>query len=76
MLCLGGGDGQGKLGTKKKKNKKKNKEPQYLYLYKDAIEQARDVCKYLDAGMIDEAKAHTKFYWMAIGKIKLEVDGE
>jgi hypothetical protein len=50
------------------------KEPQYLYLYKDAIEEAKDVCKYLDAGMIDEAKAHTKFYWMAIGKIKLEVE--
>jgi hypothetical protein len=37
---------------------------------KSAIDNARDVCKYLDHDMVKEAKAHTKFFWGDIDKIK------
>jgi hypothetical protein len=42
----------------------------YIKLLKAAVEDARDVCKYLDAGMVEEAKAHTEFYWAALDKIR------
>ena len=37
---------------------------------RSALDNARDVCKYLDHDMIKEAKAHTKFFWNDIEKIK------
>jgi len=37
---------------------------------KSALDNARDVCKYLDHDMVKEAKAHTKFFWGDIDKIK------
>ena len=37
---------------------------------KSALDNARDVCKYLDHDMVKEAKAHTKFFWDDIDKIK------
>lgn len=37
---------------------------------KSALDNARDVCKYLDHDMIKEAKAHTKFFWNDVEKIK------
>lgn len=42
----------------------------YIKLLEAAVEDARDVCKYLDAGMVEEAKAHTEFYWAALEKIR------
>jgi len=42
----------------------------YIKLLEAAVEDARDVCKYLDAGKIEEAKAHTEFYWDALDKIR------
>lgn len=42
----------------------------------DALEHARDVCKYLDAGKIEEAKAHTEFYWDALDKIRDKEEAE
>jgi hypothetical protein len=35
-----------------------------------AIETARDVCKYLDADQIDDAKGHTQFFWEHLDKLK------
>ena len=37
---------------------------------KNALDNARDVCKYLDHDMIKEAKAHTKFFWNDLDKIR------
>ena len=37
---------------------------------KSAIDNARDVCKYLDHGRINDAMAHTKFFWADLDKIK------
>jgi len=37
---------------------------------KSALDNARDVCKYLDHDMVKEAKAHTQFFWGDIDKIK------
>jgi predicted RNase H-like nuclease (RuvC/YqgF family) len=37
---------------------------------KSAIDNARDVCKYLDHGRINDAMAHTKFFWTDLDKIK------
>jgi hypothetical protein len=42
----------------------------YIKLLEAAVEDARDVCKYLDAGKIEEAKAHTEFYWADLDKIR------
>jgi len=42
----------------------------YIKLLEAAVEDARDVCKYLDAGRIEDAKAHTEFYWDALDKIR------
>lgn len=41
-----------------------------MSIYAALIEAARDVCKYLDHGMIEEAKAHTQFFWEALEKRK------
>ena len=40
-----------------------------IYLYMDALEHARDVCKYLDVGQVERAKAHSEFFWTALEKI-------
>ena len=37
---------------------------------KNALDNARDVCKFLDHDMIKEAKAHTKFFWNDLDKIR------
>ena len=37
---------------------------------KSALDNARDVCKYLDHDMIKEAKAHTEFFWNDLDKIR------
>jgi rubrerythrin len=37
---------------------------------KSALDNARDVCKYLDHDMVKEAKAHTQFFWNDLDKIK------
>ena len=42
---------------------------------KSAIDNARDVCKYLDHGRINDAMAHTKFFWADLDKIR-KVDDE
>jgi hypothetical protein len=42
----------------------------HIDVMKQALEAARDVCKYLDAGMVEEAKTHTEFYWDALDKIR------
>lgn len=55
------------------KNKQPAQEP--VAWMKSAIDNARDVCKYLDHDMIDEAKAHTKFFWNDLDKIKEFEDG-
>lgn len=35
-----------------------------------AVEAARDVCKYLDHGDVENAKAHTEFYWDHVDKLR------
>lgn len=35
-----------------------------------AVEAARDVCKYLDHDKVEEAKAHTEFYWNHVDKLR------
>ena len=35
-----------------------------------AIEAARDVCKYLDHDLLEEAKDHTALYWDAIERLR------
>jgi len=37
---------------------------------KSALDNARDVCKYLDHDMVKEAKAHTQFFWNDLDKIR------
>ena len=37
---------------------------------KSAIDNARDVCKYLDHDMVEEAKGHTEFFWNDLDKIR------
>jgi len=37
---------------------------------KGALDNARDVCKYLDHDMVKEAKAHTQFFWNDLDKIR------
>ena len=41
----------------------------YKYL-SGAVEEARDVCKYLDHDEVEKAKAHTEFYWAQIDKLR------
>ena len=48
----------------------KSQEQEPVAWMKSALDNARDVCKYLDHEMIKEAKAHTKFFWNDIEKIK------
>jgi hypothetical protein len=35
-----------------------------------AVEAARDVCKYLDHDMVEQAKDHTEFYWDHVAKLR------
>jgi hypothetical protein len=37
---------------------------------KSALDNARDVCKYLDHDMVKEAKEHTEFFWNDMDKIR------
>ena len=37
---------------------------------RSALDNARDVCKYLDHDMVKEAKAHTQFFWNDLDKIR------
>jgi hypothetical protein len=41
----------------------------YVHLT-DAVESARDVCKYVDHDHIEDAKAHTQFFWEHLDKLK------
>lgn len=34
-----------------------------------AVEEARDICKYLDHGKVDDAKDHVQFFWQQLDKI-------
>ena len=51
-----------------KQNEQPAQEP--VAWMKNALDNARDVCKYLDHDMIKEAKAHTKFFWNDLDKIR------
>ena len=34
-----------------------------------AVEEARDICKYLDHDKVDDAKNHVQFFWQQLDKI-------
>ena len=34
-----------------------------------AVEEARDVCKYLDHGKVEDAKGHVQFFWQQLDKL-------
>ena len=42
---------------------------------RSAIDNARDVCKYLDHDMVEKAKANTQFFWDDLDKIR-ELDND
>jgi hypothetical protein len=41
----------------------------YVHLT-DAVEHARDVCKYVDHDKFDDAKRHTEFFWSSLKKLQ------
>ena len=41
----------------------------YVHLT-DAVEHARDVCKYVDHDKFDDAKRHTEFFWSSLNKLQ------
>jgi hypothetical protein len=42
---------------------------------RSALDNARDVCKYLDHDMVEKAKTHTQFFWDDLDKIR-ELDND